>query len=274
MDLHTTPEITPTPPRRRSAIVRAFLALVAAIGLVAGASALPASAVPGPAYVGLGDSIAAGTGGSTYVDTACLRTTAAYPTQLGGLNNACFGATTSIVVQTQLGALNGSVKRVSVTVGANDIGAGEVAAACVSAPQSTTCQQALATSLFVDLPKLPGKIRTMISAIRAKAPNATVVLTGYPRLFTVSPTEPAIQQTMENTINYATDLLNTTIAASAYANRASFSSVTWAFIGHGIGSADPWIHSPLDTANQLEWFHPNDAGYTYGYVPAVRPFVS
>ncbi|MDQ4492011.1 SGNH/GDSL hydrolase family protein [Sinomonas sp. ASV486] len=261
------------PTRRPSPIARALLALLTAFGLVAGTAVLPASATPPSAYVGLGDSIAAGTGGSDYVDATCLRTAEAYPTQLGGLNNACFGATTSIVVQTQLGALNGAVRRVSVTVGANDIGSGQVAAACMSAPQSTTCQQALAKSLFVDLPQLPGKIRTMITAIRAKAPNAAIVLTGYPRLFTVSPTEPVIQRTMEDTINYATDLLNTTIATSAYANGTSFSSVTWAFIGHGIGSAAPWIHSPRDTTNQLEWFHPNDSGYTLGYVPAVRPYV-
>lgn len=266
----TTP--TPLPPRRRSAVMRAFLAFVAAIGLIAGATALPASAASPTSYIGLGDSIAAGTGGGTYTDLSCLQTAAAYPTQLHGTNLGCFGAKTGNV-QTQAGKLNGSVKTVTVTVGANDVGVGNVAAVCMT-QDAASCQSAISDAT-VALQYLPGKLTATIATVRANAPNARITFTGYPLLFTVSGLPPA-QQTVAAEINAATALLNATIAGTVLANGALYTDVTWRFLGHGYGSPSPWINGPISTPTGLDpsSFHPNYAGYTYGYVPAVRPFVS
>ncbi|WP_369045246.1 SGNH/GDSL hydrolase family protein [Sinomonas sp. P10A9] len=257
------------PTRRPSPIARALLALLTAFGLVAGAAALPASAVPSPTYFGLGDSIAAGTGGSTVVDAACLRTAQAYPTQLHGTNLGCFGATTT-EVQAQAAALTGAVKTVTITVGANDIGVGSVANVCMT-QDPASCQTAIGAATMA-LQQLPTALTNTIAAVRAKAPNARITLTGYPLLFTVSGLSPT-QQPVAAEINGATALLNSTIATTALRNGALYTDVTWRFLGHGIGSPQPWIHVPGDSANALEAFHPNDNGYKYGYVPAVRPFV-
>ncbi|WP_433874706.1 SGNH/GDSL hydrolase family protein [Sinomonas atrocyanea] len=264
---------SPPPSSARSRFLRAFLSLIAALGLVAGISAVPASAATPSTYFGLGDSVAAGTGGADYIDQTCLRTLQAYPTQLGGTNAACFGATatgTDNSVVSQSANLNASMTRVTITVGANDIGAGQVANICMGT-DTTACQTAIAGATAA-LKDLPTGLTTAIQAVRTKAPRALITLTGYPLLFTVQGL-PLAQQPVAAQINGAIALLNTTIAATALRNRALYADVSWRFLGHGIGSADPWIHAPGDSSNWFDAFHPNSKGYTLGYVPAVRPFV-
>lgn len=274
MNVPTAPDPTPTPPRRRSAIARAFLALLTAVGLVAGASALPASAASPQTYFGLGDSIAAGTGGGTPLN-ACVQTAAAYPTQLNGTNLGCFGAKTQDVIDSQVPSVPANTRTVTITVGANDVGVGAVVAACINPATPTLCQQELNNSTTSLLPQLPAKLAGTIASVRAKAPNARITLTGYPLLFTVSGLPTALQPVAAE-INAATALLNTTIATTALRNGALYTDVTWRFLGHGYGSAAPWINGPIDNGSgglDPSSFHPNYAGYTYGYVPAVRPFV-
>lgn len=263
--------LTNRPPGRRpSPFARALLALLTAIGLVAGAAALPASAASPQTYFGLGDSIAAGTGGGV-ASSPCLKTSAAYPTQLNGTNLACYAAKTADV-QAQAAALNGPVKNVTITVGANDIGAGTVAAVCMT-QDPLSCQTEIVKATTA-LQGLPGALTSTIAAVRAKAPGARITLTGYPLLFTVSGLPPA-QQPVAAEVNAATALLNTTIATTALRNGALYTDVTWRFLGHGIGApaGQEWINAPGSTADPREAFHPNYLGYTFGYVPAVRPFV-
>ncbi|WP_052207585.1 GDSL-type esterase/lipase family protein [Sinomonas humi] len=251
-------------------ILRILLAVLAALGLITGAAALPAAAAPPPSYVALGDSIAAGTGGGAYLNQ-CLQTAGSYPALLGaGANLGCYGATTADVIATQAPLVPPGVRDVTITVGANDVGDAQVTAACVTNPSSTACSSALYNSVFVLLPQLPGKLRATIAAVRAQAPAAHITLTGYPMLFTVSGL-PASEQPVAAEINGATALLNSTIAFTALGDKASYADVTWAFLGHGVGSPSPWIHpyTPGDPAS----FHPTARGYALGYVPSVRPFV-
>lgn len=259
-----------TSPRSTSRIVRILLALLAALGLVTGAAALPAAAAPPPSYIALGDSIAAGTGGGTYLN-ACLQTPGSYPALLGAnANLACYAATTADVIAQQAPLLPKGVRNVTITVGANDVGDAQVAAACAVNTSTTTCSSTLYNSLFVLLPQLPAKLRATIAAVRGKTPGAHITLTGYPMLFTVSGL-PAAEQPAAEQINGATALLNSAIAMTAVTDGASYADVTWAFLGHGLGSPSPWIHpfTPGDPAS----FHPTATGYALGYVPSVRPFV-
>ena len=260
----------------KSRLVHALLTFLTALGLVVGVSAIPAAASPPSTYFGLGDSIAAGTGATMPTDLSvpCLQSPLAYPTQLGAARNlGCYGATTSDVQSTQVPQLPGDVRNVTLTVGANDVGAGNVAITCETLPAQ--CQQAIAYSTLVLLPQLPAKLAATISAVRAKAPGAHVTLTGYPLLFTV-PGLPPSEQAIATEINAATTALNQTIAFTALTHGARYADVTLLFYGHGIGSPDPWINS-LTVNAVTAWdpgsFHPNAAGYTRGYVRAVAPFV-
>jgi len=260
----------------KSRLVHALLTFLTALGLIAGVSAIPAAASPTSTYYGLGDSIAAGTGATPYLSGPCLQSPLAYPTQLKAARNlGCYGATTSDVQSTQVPQLPGDVRNVTLTVGANDVGAGNVAITCET-QSAAQCQQSIANSTLL-LPQLPAKLAATITAVRAKATGAHVTLTGYPVLFTV-PGLPASEQAIATEINAATTALNQTIALTALNSGAGYVDVTLLFYGHGIGSPDPWINSP--TVNPLTGtldpgsFHPNAAGYTRGYVPAVAPFLN
>ena len=262
-----------------SGVMRALLTFLTALGLIAGVSAIPAAAAPpSTSYYGLGDSIAAGTGAVMPTPAApCLQNTKfAYPNQLGATKNlGCYGATTSDV-QNQANSLPTNVRNVTITVGANDVGAGNVAVTCVTATLQTQCQQAIAYSTLVILPQLPAKLAATISVIHAKAPAAHITLTGYPLLFTV-PGLPAADQPVATEINAATTALNQTIALTALTHAARYADVTLPFYNHGIGSPDPWIN-PLTPISTTTWdpgsFHPNAPGYTLGYVPAVARFLN
>ncbi|MCU1530617.1 MAG: GDSL-like Lipase/Acylhydrolase family protein [Arthrobacter sp.] len=263
---------------------------LATVALVAGFTAAPASAAPappsGPAYIALGDSYAAGTGGGVYtapptgLPAECRQTAAAYPTvRSAALNLGCFGATTTDVanVATLYGAALATASVITVTVGGNDVDTGRVAVACTVSATSAACGSALYNSLVVKLRQLPAKIKAMVSTIKGKAPNARIVLTGYPRLFTVASGLTAQQSLAATSLNSAADLLNATIAYSALVNRAGYVSVTERFAGHGIGSADPWIVAPTGlckltincSPSPADPFHPTAAGYSNGYASAL-----
>jgi lysophospholipase L1-like esterase len=265
---------------------------LAALALVAGFTAAPASAGrtarTAPVYIALGDSYAAGTGGGAYIappaglPAGCLQTAAAYPVVRGAaLNLGCFGATTEDVIKVaglyESGLATASA--ITVTVGGNDVDTGQVAVACTASPSSAACSSALYNSREVKMRELPAKIKAMVKTIKDKAPNARIVLTGYPRLFTVSAGLTAEQALAAKSMNSAADLLNDTIAYSARANRVGYVSVTERFARHGIGSADPWIVAPTglckDAVNcspsrPADAFHPTAAGYAKGYAKALK----
>lgn len=261
---------------------------LAAIALIAGFTAAPASAATiEPVYIALGDSYAAGTGGGQYVapppglPQECLQTAAAYPTVRGAaLNLGCFGATTTDVTAVANGyaATLATASVVTVTVGGNDVDTGRVAGACTVAAGSPECNSALYNTLVVKLRQLPAKIKAMVAVLKKTAPKARIVLTGYPRLFTVSAGLTAQQAQAAKTMNTAADLLNATIALSALANRVGYVSVTERFSGHGIGSLSPWIVAPeglcFQTVNcstsLADAFHPTAAGYSGGYAEALK----
>ena len=48
-----------------------------------------------------------------------------------------------------------------------------------------TARRPCTSSLVVKLRELPGRIKAMLTTVKQPAPNARIVLTGYPRLFTV-----------------------------------------------------------------------------------------
>jgi lysophospholipase L1-like esterase len=262
---------------------------VAAIALTAGFTAAPATAAPAPpapVYIALGDSYAAGTGGGAYttppagLPATCLQTAASYPVvRNAALNLGCFGAKTTDVIDVANGysGVLATATVVTVTVGGNDVDTGQVAFACTASASSPDCKAALYNSLVVKLRELPGKIKEMLTTIKSLAPNARVVLTGYPRLFTVSAGLTAEQAQAARSMNSAADLLNATIAYSALVNRVRYVSVTEKFNGHGIGSANPWIVAPTGlcsleincSLSPFDAFHPTAAGYSGGYAAAL-----
>jgi lysophospholipase L1-like esterase len=248
--------------------------LVALVGLVV-VGAVPAVAESNPnaiEYVALGDSYAAGQGGGSYLNT-CLESPNGYPYVLDPkrridlqANVACTGASTSTVLSTQLWALNEDTDLVTLTVGAADLNLSDVLAACTTGTREA-CLLAIGTAIGL-LDDVGDSLPDLYAAVDAKAPNALIVVTGYPYLFDVAPDCDQNASIMAQ-INCATAALNSTIEQTVLAADAGINivyvDVTEEFAGHGIGSEEPFINSESDPIGA---YHPNAAGYR-AYAKAI-----
>jgi lysophospholipase L1-like esterase len=257
--------------------------LVAGLAGILTVGALPAAAdtVGIGQYVALGDSYAAGQGGSLAYDNDCLRSPNGYPALLDAENQihlranaACTGATTSDVASEQLSALKQGTRLVTLTVGAADLGLSRVLAACTAGtPQQ--CQDAIGLADLLlpaecgDESELGRRLGNLYADVAEAAPNALIVATGYPLLFD----DPDL---LETQINDATTRLNCAIdKAVADAQAAGINivyvDVTKAFDDHGIGgSKELFINPPPPppTPIPINAFHPTPAGYV-AYAAAI-----
>jgi lysophospholipase L1-like esterase len=250
-----------------------FAAGLATLVIAAGLATAPAQAMDKTKYVALGDSYAAGQGAGPYLDD-CFRSGNSYAELADGTkevklvtNAACSGRTTQDVVNTQLSTLNKSTELVTITAGGNNIGFGDIIASCGAALVEPTAGPACdaATSFAVSRiqsGELTSDIKTMIQRVKAAAPNAKIVVTGYPNLY--DPVIPDPADPLSVFIYQATQLadgLNSSIRAAANDTKVQYADVRSGFTGHGVNSSDPWMH--LDTTNpgSPDNFHPNAEGY-------------
>jgi lysophospholipase L1-like esterase len=245
--------------------------LVALVGIPA-----PAHAVA-PSYVALGDSYASGVGTRSYIDdgTSCKRSSYAYPKLVAAQKayaltfKACSGATVSTVTNTQLSALTTGTDYVTISVGGNDAGFTSVITECAQPGWASDCDAAIDRAQAYINNTLPGRLGTLYSSIRSKAPNAVVVVVGYPRVFMgedcnagtwFSPAE-------QTRLNATADLLNSKLSAAASAKAFKWANPTSRFVGHAVCDDVEWINglsNPVD-----ESYHPNRLGHSSGYQPQV-----
>lgn len=254
--------------RRRSAFAAGLATMAMAIGL----AAIPAEAAPPPPadYVALGDSYAAGQGAAPYTDPDCFVSRKGYSAIADKLkdvqlttNAGCSGQVAADVIGDAGSAVGSGTKIVTVTVGGNDLGSTNVLLACLPAPTSEACAGALAAAQAkLSDGSLASSLTGVVGAIRAQSPNAKIVFTGYPRLF--SPDHP-----FAAVANPMADALNQVIAGVAAGTGSQYVDVTAAFATHGVGSADPWINfNPADALDPAN-FHPNGEGYRHGYFASL-----
>lgn len=255
--------------------------LARALGLALAAflvTLLPAPAQSaGEPYVALGDSYSSGVGTRTYIgDGTCQRSTYAYPylvaQQKGYTLNfqACGGAKIGDVTSKQLGALTTSTRFVTLSVGGNDAGFGSVILECAKPDIIANCNGAIDTAQSYINNTLPNALATLYASIKTKAPNAKVVIVGYPRLFMgVDCNAGTFFASSEMTrLNQTADLLNGKLAAAASAKGFSFANPTTLFTGHAVCSSTEWINGLSNPTG--ESYHPNRTGHSSGYTPLVR----
>lgn len=231
-------------------------------------SLLPAGAAPPSfTYDALGDSFAAGDG---------VGASQAYPDVLDGRMRIALddlaavpGATVPSMMG-QLGALDADTDLVTISVGGNDIGWGQVVLACLVQPDQA-CAGAVEQVKQAITAGLPGLLDGAYAQVRAAAPEAHVVVTGYPRLFSpeygsyVVPFSPtiALEATVaeQQLMNGAADVLNATIREVAEAHGFQFVDVTQRFEGHGVNSPEAYLFGVLAPVP----FHPTvDGQHEYG----------
>lgn len=275
-------------PVRRHSLRTAVLA--AATSAVLAASAGPAAATPKEplSYVALGDSYASGFGAGSYVN-ACGQSPLGLPTILDGKKQVelvadatCAGAKVAAVLDQTVdlpeqvtlaaaaGALSPATDLITLSAGGNDAGFGTIAGVCATQP-TAACTQAIAVSNATALPVLDQNLDILFDSIDAAAPNATVVVTGYPHLFAPEFGNPVIPLASQTVFNAGTDALNAVIEAQAEAHGYVFVDLVPKFEGHGLGAPTPWI---TFQAGAIDNLHPTAEGYKSGYFPAVRSAVN
>jgi lysophospholipase L1-like esterase len=265
------------PAPRATAALAALAGLALTVPFALGTGAAAAAPRPSVDYDALGDSYASGFGVPPY--GPCGRSEASYAVQLDGRMRidlddyvACAGATTaSLVAGGQLAALDRDTDLVTLQVGGNDIGWSSAVLACLGGTDAQ-CRGALELTRARIAGELPALLGPLYARVAEAAPDAHVVVVGYPRLFSpehgaylgASPAEQA-------ELNAGADLLNAVIARTAAEHGFQFVDVTKRFEGHGANAPAPWI---LDASFVPGSFHPNAQGYqayTAALTAAINP---
>jgi lysophospholipase L1-like esterase len=275
---------------RLGAVVVALFALGAALFATG-----PVGAQTEGAYVALGDSFAAGAGVPTQGGgpAMCARSSADYPHALAaalGLalsDVTCSGATTADVlgsqrsaddsVPAQAAALGSQDALVTLTVGGDDLGFSGIVARCVAATPwgpivsaaDRTCHQTYdqdgQTSLAAALPAIRSKVGAVLSAIRTRAPQAAVVLVGYPDL--LPPDSAGCWPKMPFTradvpwLNGIEEQLNATLAAAAKSSGVAYVDTYGPSVAHNACTSHDtrWI-TPFELSSTSVLLHPNARG--------------
>ena len=217
-------------------------------------------------YVAQGDSYASGTGTREYYDSGCQRSNHSYAKQLAaqeGMNLshiACSGARIPDVRANQLGALSTATNLVTISIGGNDAGFSSVITQCAK-PWPYTCTTQISNARSFITNTLPGQLDTLYTDIRTRAPNAQVIVVGYPRLFNGQECNflARISSTEQADLNSVADLLATKTATVAAAHGFDFLDTRVPFDPHRICSSTEWLNGLSDPVG--ESYHPNQIGH-------------
>ena len=226
-----------------------------------------ASAAAAPQYVALGDSYSSGVGTRVFYEESgeCDRSPDAYGPKIASADGytlnfeACSGAKTPEVNEKQLSHLSSSTSLVTISIGGNDVGFSNVIINC--ALYYFTCGSALNEAEETAKKKLPGLLETTYKDIRAKATTATVIVLGYPKLFTKEGKTCNVNfltSSNEKKINEGAELLDKIIRERAEAFKYTFVNPTSAFEAHEVCASEEWLNGqslPLS-----ESYHPNVKG--------------
>ncbi|GAA3670715.1 SGNH/GDSL hydrolase family protein [Nocardioides ginsengisoli] len=267
--------------RRRAASLSAALLVVG--GLLLGACGDPDQEPPadpgaqrdraihaGDRYVALGDSYTAAykTGKTDKASGPCLRSLANYPRLLADkldlelTDVSCGGATSDAalspqrkeggsVIPAQIEAVTKDTDLVTISMGSNDVDLyGAIIGGCVELaagdPSGSPCTD-LARQNEVkgkrDLRNVENSLTSIIRAVAAKAPQARVVLVGYPQSF---PSDkpcanlPIARGDVPFAFQAARDVTDV-LASAAKEEGVEYVDVWSATQGHDVCSKDPWI---------------------------------
>ncbi|NUU20426.1 MAG: SGNH/GDSL hydrolase family protein [Streptomycetaceae bacterium] len=266
----------------QSAVAASVLALVAPLAVAYQANAADAAAVD--RYAALGDSYAAGIQIPDDKDPGdCYRSDHNYATLVTGSLHipalddiTCGGATTAEMTRAQgtnppqLSVLTAGTDLVTLQIGGNDIGFGDILKTCITAslsnPFGSPCRDKYTAGgtdqLLQRIQATAPKIAAAVQAIRERSPQAEVLLLGYPAILPDTgygcwPKVPIAYNDVPY-LRSTQKALNSMIARQAGANGAAYVDVYKPSIGHDAcqSSSKRWVEG-LSTP----MFHPNAAGH-------------
>jgi lysophospholipase L1-like esterase len=250
----------------------AAVVLTTATGAALAGTGIPAKAATSVNYVALGDSYSAGDGAGSN-SGSCDLSPNAYPALWAAASEpasftfaACSGAKTSDVINTQLPALSSSTTLVSVTIGGNDAGFSSVMETCVL-DSTSACESAVSAAEQYANTTLPGQLGTMLADIRAHAPNAKIIVLGYPDFYDLSvPVCIGLSSADHRALDNGINDLDGVLATAAASNGDTFADVRSQFSGHELCDGAGWLHS-VNIINISASYHPTATGQKDGYLP-------
>jgi lysophospholipase L1-like esterase len=238
-------------------------------------------------YVALGDSYtAAPLVPSTDTSDSCLRSDGNYPhllaAELPGVrltDVSCSGADSAAISRPQqaggqrkppqLHAVSGDTDLVTIGIGGNDFGLfGSMALGCLRLAEADAdgapCRDAHRSSggdddLLARVPRIRAKVADVIASVRARAPEATVVVVDYPRILPASGTCPdrvplaAGDYAYVGAVNRA---LSAAVRAAAAAAGVASVDVYAASRGHDVCSDQPWVNGISTDPGRALALHP------------------
>ena len=222
-----------------------------------------------PPYVALGDSYSAGTGTRPEGDPACEQSPYAYGPLVSGersyqLNfQACGGAEIPDVMGTQMQAVDEDTRVVTVSVGGNDAGFADVLGECWKwAIMGGDCDGKIDEAQSFIENELPDQLDDLYDEIRERAPEAEVVVVGYPRLFGEGGDcngATSFSDGERERLNETGDMLADVTQEQAEAHGFEFVDPRYAFTGHEVCGDPEYINGLSDPRSAS--FHPNRDGH-------------
>jgi lysophospholipase L1-like esterase len=249
----------------------AAVALLATVGVTG-----TAGAVTSTTYAALGDSYSSGVGAGSYGSSGdCKRSANAYPQLWANAHAgttlqflACSGAKTSDAL-TQIGSINSGTTLVTISIGGNDAGFTDVITTCTLGSDQTCIDRVNTAKTYVNS-TLPPLLDNVYAKIKAKAPDARLLVVGYPVFYTVPGNcSGGLSAAKRTAIDSGSDAIDAVLASRASAAGATFVDPRGNFTGHNLcASGTAYLHGltfPID-----ESYHPTVAGQASGYYPAVK----
>lgn len=224
------------------------------------------------AYVALGDSFTAGPGlpnqqpGSGF----CQRSALNWPTLLAAATGtddvsdlSCSGATTADLLSTVTSPdLGAATRLVTISVGGNDGGLfSSLLGACAGG--SEACGSFVRDSAPKILATTQPAIVELVDAVRAKAPDARIVLVGYLRIMPQTGTceSVGIPAAEVASVVSAEEALDAAQASAAQQAGIDYVSLRRASLGHDACAGDAaWTNGGQVTGGDGIVFHPRAAG--------------
>lgn len=258
----------------RSSRILAIGVAALTLGLAAAltGTATAAKAVSSVHYVALGDSYASGVGAGSE-SGSCDQSPHAYGPLWSSANSpasftfsACSGATTSSVISSQLSSLNASTTLVSLTIGGNDVGFTSIMETCVL-ESTSSCESAVAKAEQYATNTLPGNLNTLFNDIKAHAPNAAVVVVGYPDFYDLNASVcVGLSSGDHQAIDAGINVLDGVLATAAGNAGFHFADVRSQFSGHELCDDAGWLNS-ISIFDIHTSYHPTATGQADGYLP-------
>ena len=286
------PHVPPAVRPRSRRAWRALPILAAGALLAIVLPAVGAAAATGPVYVALGDSYTSGPliPGQTGTPAGCLRSTQNYPSLVAAALGAasftdasCAGATTTNMTAPQLvvgginppelNALSPGTTLVTLGIGGNDLGFASIITTCtglsLSSPLGSPCKKFYTAGgtdrLAQMITTLAPKVAAVLAGIHQRAPQARVLVVGYPDILPSTGTGcwPVVP-IARGDVPYLRGVeleLNAMLAARAAAGNATYVDTYGDSIGHDFcqPTGVKWVEGLVPTSPAAP-VHPNALG--------------